>query len=70
MFVDGAHLPLRPGGAIGKVPTLGDKIVEGMNAWSVDLAGNIRDTPETNIQLQTYTNSESRFTRVVPVTRI
>ena len=47
---------------------LGDRIVEGMNTWSLDLAENIRATPETNLQLQTYTNLESRFTQIVPVT--
>ena len=49
---------------------LRDKIVEGMNAWSLDLAESITSTPETNIQLQMYTNLESRFTQTVPVTRI
>ena len=49
---------------------LGDKIVEGMNAWSLDLAESITTTPETNIQLQEFINLESRFTQIVPVTRI
>ena len=45
-----------------------DKIVEGMNTWSLDLAESITEQPATNLHLQ-YIDLESRFTRLVPVTR-
>ena len=41
--------------------------VKGMNAWSVDLTENIRATPQTSLQILIYTNLESKFTRIVPV---
>ena len=48
--------------------TVGDKIVEGMNAWSLDLVESIIEPPATNLYLQ-YIDLDSRFTRLVPVTR-
>ena len=47
---------------------LGDKIVEGMNAWSLDLAESITEQLATHLHLQ-YIDLESRFIRLVPVTR-
>ena len=47
---------------------LGYKIVEGMNAWSLDLAESITELPATNLHLQ-YVDLESRFIRLEPVTQ-
>ena len=47
---------------------IGNKIVEEMNTWSLDLAESITEQPATNLHLHTYINLESRFTRLVPVT--
>ena len=47
---------------------LGDKIVEGMNAWNVDLTDSIPEPSASNLNLQ-YIDLESRFIRITPVTR-
>ena len=47
---------------------LGDKIVQGMNAWNVDLTGSISEPSASNLNLQ-YIDLESRFIRITPVTR-
>ena len=58
----------REGGLYFTELALGDKIVEGMNAWSLDLAESITEQPATNLHLQ-YINLESKFIMLEPVIR-
>ena len=58
----------REGGYYVTELALGNNIVEGTNAWSLDLTESITEQPATHLHLQ-YIDLESRFIRLVPVTR-
>ena len=58
----------REGGYYTTELVLGDKIVEGMNGWSLDLTESITEQAATHLYLHCI-NLESRFIRLVPVTQ-